>query len=140
MDPAGRKEVLQLAADLTHNKGMNLLFSSHILPDVEAVCNYVVVLGRGKLLAQGDIQQLKELHYQTFDLRLKSDGVLFAQRLVATGCSVEHHDDDLRVRIPSDRSERLLWEIAADEGEQIRHLRPQRSTLEEVFLNAVERK
>src|SRR4029079_3652076 len=51
MDPAGRVEVLELAQDLAHNKGMSMLFSSHLLPDVEAVCNYVVVLGGGKLLA-----------------------------------------------------------------------------------------
>ena len=57
MDPAGREEVLELPRDLAHNKGMNLIFSSHILPDVEAVCDYVVVLGRGKLLAQGEIRR-----------------------------------------------------------------------------------
>src|SRR5436309_9038509 len=72
MDPAGRQEVLELSRDLAHNKGMSLLFSSHLLPDVEAVCNYVVVLGSGKLLAQGEIQQLKQLHEQTFDVRLKA--------------------------------------------------------------------
>ena len=71
MDPAGREEVLELVTTLPHNKGMNLLFSSHLLPDVEAVCDYVVVLGGGKLLAQGQIQELKKLHLQTFDVRLK---------------------------------------------------------------------
>ena len=45
----------------------------------------------------------------------------------------------LRVRIPAGGSPQLLWEVAAAEHEQIRYLRPQRSTLEEVFLNAVER-
>ena len=39
MDPAGREEVLKLAHDLAHNKGMSLLFSSHLLPDMEAVCD-----------------------------------------------------------------------------------------------------
>jgi ABC-2 type transport system ATP-binding protein len=139
MDPAGRKEVLELSADLTRNKGMNLLFSSHILPDVEAVCDYVIVLGAGKLLAQGEIQQLKEIHQQTFDVRLKSDGVAFTERLLAAGCQAEPQDDVLRVRIPLGQTPRMLWEIAAENNEQIRHLRPQRSTLEEVFLNAVER-
>jgi len=139
MDPAGRKEVLELAADLTRNKGMNLLFSSHILPDVEAVCDYVVVLGAGKLLAQGEIQQLKEIHQQTFDVRLKSDGVAFTERLLVAGCEAESQDDVLRVRIPFGQTPRMLWEIAAEHNEQIRHLSPQRSTLEEVFLNAVER-
>ncbi len=53
MDPAGRDEILELARDLAHNKGMSLMFSSHLLPDVEAVCDYVVVLGSGRLLAAG---------------------------------------------------------------------------------------
>ncbi len=139
MDPAGRQAVLDLAHDLAHNKGMNLLFSSHLLPDVEAVCDYVIVLGGGKLLAQGEIQQLKQSHDQTFDVRLKGDMRSFAARLSAIGCSTELLDDLLRVRIPAGRSQELLWEAAAKENEQIRYLRPQRSTLEEVFLNAVER-
>jgi ABC-2 type transport system ATP-binding protein len=138
MDPAGRQEVLQLARDLTHNKGMNLLFSSHLLPDVEAVCDYVLVVGSGKLLAQGEIQDLKKLHEQTFDVRLKGTMSRFAARLDAAGCATEFHDDVLRVRIPTGSSQQLLWEVAASEKEQIRYLRPQRTTLEEVFLKAVE--
>jgi ABC-2 type transport system ATP-binding protein len=139
MDPAGRQEVLALAHDLAHNKGMNLLFSSHLLPDVEAVCDYVVVLGAGKLLAEGQIQELKRLHEQTFDVRLKGDMGPFSQQLAARGCRAELHADQLRVRIPAGQSQQLLWEVAASQNEQIRYLRPQRSTLEEVFLNAVER-
>jgi ABC-2 type transport system ATP-binding protein len=139
MDPAGRQEVLDLAHDLAHNKSMNLLFSSHLLPDVEAVCDYVVVLGGGKLLAQGQIQELKQLHEQTFDVRLKAEMGPFAERLAALGCRTEFRDDLLRVRIPAGQSPRMLWEAVAEENGQIRHLRPQRSTLEEVFLNAVER-
>src|SRR4029434_6721049 len=75
MDPAGREEVIALARDLAHNKGMSLLFSSHLLPDVEAVCDYVVVLGGGKLLTQGNIAELKQGHQQCFEVRLKADGV-----------------------------------------------------------------
>jgi ABC-2 type transport system ATP-binding protein len=131
--------VLELARDLAHNKGMNLLFSSHLLPDVETVCNYVIVLGGGRLLAQGEIQELKQLHEQVFDVRLKGNMASFAERLEALGCSAAIQDDFLRVRIPAGRSQRMLWEVAASQQEQIRYLRPQRSTLEEVFLNAVER-
>ena len=138
MDPAGRQDILELARDLAHNKGMSLLFSSHLLPDVEAVCDYVVVLGSGKLLAEGLIQQLKQLHDQCFDVRLKADMAPFARRLAALGCSTEVQDDVLRVRIPAGHSPQMLWQAAADEHEQIRYLRPQRSTLEEVFLKAVE--
>src|SRR5437764_13259030 len=58
MDPAGRVEILELAKDLSRNKGMSLLFSSHLLRDVEEVCDHVIVLGRGRLLAQGNINEL----------------------------------------------------------------------------------
>ena len=138
MDPAGRQEVLELARDLAHHKGMSLLFSSHLLPDVEFVCDYVIVLGSGRLLAEGQIQELKQGHPQSFEVRLKSDMGPFARRLSAAGCAITERDDVLVVRIPDGQSPRLLWEAAAGEGEQIRYLRPQRSTLEEVFLDAVE--
>ncbi|MGA2582734.1 MAG: ABC transporter ATP-binding protein [Tepidisphaeraceae bacterium] len=138
MDPAGREEILQLARDLAHNKGMSLLFSSHLLPDVEAVCDHIVVLGGGKLLTQGDLQQLKQVHNRCFEVRLKLDGNGFSQRLSALGCTVESHDDLLLVQIPEGKSPQMLWQTALEEKQQIRYLRPQRSTLEEVFLKAVE--
>jgi ABC-2 type transport system ATP-binding protein len=138
MDPAGREEVLELAKDLAHNKGMSLLFSSHLLPDVEAVCDHVVVLGAGRLLAEGRIRDLKQVHQRCFEVRLKADSDLFARRLEALGCATQRHDDRLLVQLPVSESLQLLWRTAAEEGQQIRYLRPQRSTLEEVFLKAVE--
>jgi ABC-2 type transport system ATP-binding protein len=138
MDPAGREDILELTRDLAHNKGMSLLFSSHLLPDIEAVCDYVVVLGGGKLLTQGSIQQLKQVHSRCFEVRIKADLAPFAARLAALGCRSEIRDDVLIVQIPDGRSPQLLWEVASEQKQQIRHLRPQRSTLEEVFLKAVE--
>jgi ABC-2 type transport system ATP-binding protein len=139
MDPAGRQEILELARDLAHNKGMNLLFSSHLLPDVEFVCDYVVVLGGGKLLADGRIDELKQVHRQCYEVRLKADNAEFARELAQRGCTTESHEDVLFVRVPEGQSQQMLWQMAAERQHQIRHLRPQRSTLEEVFLSAVER-
>ncbi len=138
MDPAGRQEMLELARDLAHNKGMSLLFSSHLLPDVEFVCDHVVVLGGGRLLAQGNIQELKALHEEAYEVRVKADGGRFAHRLGEIGCGVQASDDRLIVRLPPGRSQQLLWQVATEAGEQIRYLRPQRNTLEEVFLKALE--
>jgi ABC-2 type transport system ATP-binding protein len=140
MDPAGRQEILELARDLAYNKGMSLLFSSHLLPDVESVCDHVLVLGRGELLAAGKIQELKRSHTQTFELRLKADAEHFARRLDEAGCQTELHEDLLRVQLPEGRNQTLLWELAHRAQVQVRYLRPQRSTLEEVFLQAVEQR
>ena len=138
MDPAGRQEILELARDLAHGKDMSLLFSSHLLPDVEFVCDYVVVLGKGRLLAEGEIRDLKQRHDGSYEVRVKADAEAFGRRLTAAGCRVEEHDHSLRVQLPAGQSERLLWSLAAEAGEQIRHLRPQQSTLEEIFLKAVQ--
>jgi ABC-2 type transport system ATP-binding protein len=138
MDPGGRQEMLELARDLTHNKGMSLLFSSHLLPDVEFVCDHVVVLGGGRLLAQGNIQELKARDDAAYEVRVKGDAGGFARRLDEAGCSVEAHEGPLVVRLPRGQSQQLLWEVAAAAGEQIRHLRPRRNTLEEVFLKALD--
>jgi ABC-2 type transport system ATP-binding protein len=138
LDPAGRTELLELARDLAHGREMNLLFSSHLLPDVEAVCDYVVVLGAGRLLAQGAIRDLKNLHERCYEVRVKTEREAFAQRLSAAGCVVHPQDHMLLVRVPPGASEQMLWAEAAASDVQIRHLRPQRSTLEEVFLKALE--
>jgi ABC-2 type transport system ATP-binding protein len=137
MDPAGRQEMIALARDLSHGKGMSLLFSSHLLPDVEAVCDEVVVMGRGQLLAQGNIQEMKAAHPRSFDVRVKGEAEPFRARLLAAGCGVEPTDDYLWVTLPDGQTPDLLWRLAADAGEQIRHLRPHRSSLEDVFLKAV---
>src|SRR5207253_5962652 len=92
MDPAGRQEMIDLARDLSHAKGMSLLFSSHLLPDVEAVCDHVIVLGRGRLLAQGAIQELKQAHPGAFEVRLKGDPEPFLRRLREAGGAAEPHD------------------------------------------------
>jgi ABC-2 type transport system ATP-binding protein len=139
MDPSGRKEIIELARDLAHSKGMSLIFSSHLLPDVEAVCDYIVVLGSGRLLAEGKIQELKQLHKQWFEVRLKSSPAPFAEKLTALGCAAKVRDDLLLVQLPDGQSPQIIWRAAAEHREQIRYLRPQRSTLEEVFLKAVER-
>jgi ABC-2 type transport system ATP-binding protein len=138
MDPAGREETLALSRDLAQNKGMNLLFSSHLLPDVEAVCEHVVVLGGGAVLTQGRIEEMKQIHKRCFEVRLKAEPGPFAQLLAAQGCGTQLRDDLLIVELPEGGSPQMLWETAAREHQQIRWLRPQRSTLEEVFLKAVE--
>lgn len=137
MDPAGREEILELARDLSARKDMSLLFSSHLLPDVEAVCDYVVVLGRGRLLAQGRIDELKQPHDRQLEVRVKGDPLAFAGRLAERGVRAEQMDDHLVVDLSPGATTTVVWEAALQAGEQVRAVRPRRSTLEEVFLNAV---
>jgi ABC-2 type transport system ATP-binding protein len=139
MDPAGREELLELSRDLSRHKGMSLLFSSHLLPDVESVCDYVVVMGAGKVLTQGTIQELKQIHNRCFEVRLKAESNTFVARLNQLGCTAEAREDLILVKVPEGETQEIFWRVVAEQGQQIRYLRPQRSTLEEVFLHAVEK-
>ncbi len=137
MDPAGREEVLELSRDLSRNKGMSLLFSSHLLPDVEAVCDHVMVLGRGKLLASGRLEDMLKRHARQSEVRVKGDQAAFADRLASRGVRAEPFEDRLLVELADGQTLGVLWESARETGEQIRSLRPRQSTLEEVFLEAL---
>src|SRR5262249_3852667 len=129
MDPAGRVEILELARDLTRNKGLSLLFSSPLLPDVEEGCHHGIVLGRGRLWAQGCINELKAQQQGVYEVRVKTQGDDFARQLTASGCRTEPTDDCLLVHLPAGSDSRLVWQTASELGHQVRWLKPRRSSL-----------
>ena len=116
-------------------------FASHLLPDVEYACDYVVVLDHGKVATEGPIDALKQPRGRVYELRVKtSDGGLaaFLERLRAEGLDCHATDDDvMRVFVPGDGGARRLFELASAEHAQVRHLRPSVPTLEDVFAHAV---
>src|SRR5881392_2760770 len=73
MDPKGRDEMLELVRDLARNKGVNLILSSHLLPDVEYTCDSVVVMDKGTIATQGPIKELKGPAGYVYELRVKGD-------------------------------------------------------------------
>src|SRR4051794_16552901 len=73
MDPKGRDEMLELVRDVAHNKGMNLILSSHLLPDVEYTCDYVVVMDKGQGATAGPIDSLKGHGGRVFEVRVKGE-------------------------------------------------------------------
>jgi ABC-2 type transport system ATP-binding protein len=140
MDPKGRDEMLELVRDLARNKGVNLILSSHLLPDVEYTCDSVIVMDKGRIAAAGPIEKLKQPRGRVYELRVKtaSDLESFFDRLRAAGLDCHATDEDVvRVFVPGEGGARQLFAIAAAEKAQVRHLRPSVPTLEDVFAHAV---
>jgi ABC-2 type transport system ATP-binding protein len=141
MDPKGRDEMLELVRDLAHNKGVNLILSSHLLPDVEYTCDHVVVLDKGTVATAGPIDALKQPRGRVYELRVKTPtGELqpFIACLHAAGLDCHQTDEDvMRVFVPGDGGARQLFALASAERVQVRHLRPSVPTLEDVFAHAV---
>jgi ABC-2 type transport system ATP-binding protein len=141
MDPKGRDEMLELVRDLAHNKGVNLILSSHLLPDVEFTCDYVVVMDKGSIATAGPIEGLKQPRGQVYELRVKAPGGdvgPFLQKLRTAGLDCHATDEDImRVFVPGEGGARDLFALASAERVQVRHLRPSVPTLEDVFAHAV---
>ena len=152
MDPKGRDEMLELIRDLGHNKNVNLILSSHLLPDVEFTCDHVIVMDKGQVVAQGPIAELKGPGGRVFELRVKGNLPLFIDVLRGAGLECHSTDDDvMRVFVPARLSsaverdaagrlpndQRIIFELAAKHGVQVRHLRPSVPSLEDVFAKAV---
>jgi ABC-2 type transport system ATP-binding protein len=140
MDPKGRDEMLELIRDLAHNKSVNLILSSHLLPDVEYTCEQVVVMDKGRIAAAGPIDALKQPRGRVYELRVKTQGDLdgFFEHLRAAGLECHSTDDDVvRVFVPGEGGARKLFALSAAAGVQVRHLRPSVPTLEDVFAHAV---
>src|SRR6187397_2215862 len=85
MDPKGREEMLDLIRDLAHNKGVDLILSSHLLPDVEYTCDHIIVLDKGTIAASGSLDQLKGPTGRVFEVRVKGPQAPFVAALVAAG-------------------------------------------------------
>jgi ABC-2 type transport system ATP-binding protein len=141
MDPKGRDEMLELVRDLAHNKGVNLILSSHLLPDVEYTCDHVVVMDKGRIAASGPIEALKQPRGRVYELRVKTptgdlDGFLEHLRVAGLDCHATD-EDVMRVFVPGEGGAQQLFALAAADHVQVRHLRPSVPTLEDVFATAV---
>jgi ABC-2 type transport system ATP-binding protein len=80
MDPKGRDEMLDLIRDLAHNKGVDLILSSHLLPDVEFTCDHVVVLDKGHGATSGLDRPFERPAGRVFEVRVKGDKRVSSQR------------------------------------------------------------
>ena len=143
MDPKGRDEMLDLIRDLARNKGVNLILSSHLLPDVEYTCDHVIVLDKGAIAASGTIDALKGPAGRAYEIRLKGDAAAFVAQASLAGFECREADEDvMRVFVPGDPAaagddQRRLASMARDAGAQVRHLRASLPSLEDVFARAI---
>ena len=138
MDPKGRDEMLELVRDIAHNKGLNVILSSHLLPDVEYTCDHVVVIDKGSVATAGPIAGLKGHGGRVFELRVKGEEEAFVAVLREAGLECHATDEDvMRVFVPDGAGASVLFRLAAEHRVQVRHLRASVPTLEDVFAKAV---
>ena len=139
LDPRGRTEMLDLIRDLAYKRDISVMLSSHLLPDVEYVCRDVIVLKAGKVVSEGNIENLKKRDLTRYEIRVKGDPGAYTRQLTKVGVTWKISDGGLiQCELPKGRDANSLVKAALEAKVQLRHLLPQRSTLEDVFLESVE--
>jgi ABC-2 type transport system ATP-binding protein len=137
LDPQGREEMLALIRDIATRRGMSLILCSHLLHDVERVCEQVIVLNQGQIARQGSVRELTGARKQVFDVRFKGDASAVLTDLKDLGADWREGDDGVRLFLPEGQGPETVFRVAQQCGVQVRHLRPGAETLEDVFLRAL---
>ena len=141
LDPAGRDEMLKLVFDISHGKGVNVIVSSHLLPDIERTCDQVIVMRNGRIATQGDIADLRVMAGVQIDVELRVASEPFEAAMQRRGAQVFRQlGSRYRLTMPDGTTDagRQLFEAAKETGAQVRGFQPALRTLEDIFLEAVE--
>ena len=140
MDPQGRDDMLALIERIYRMLGIAVVVSSHILEDIERVCDHVVIIAEGRLVVD---QPLAGIGEPQGDLLVRIDGnqEAFVTRMNERGITVRRNPDgdlhDIDELIVSDNSQRTLdavRDVAAELDVGLRSLRMKGRTLEDLYL------
>ena len=139
LDPMGRTEMLDLLRILARKTGKSLILSTHLLEDVEGICDNLLVLDGGRAVVSGPLKELLSLGESTVAIRVKGNPDPFVAALASRGIRVERVGEELRVERPPD-GERVFFQAAVESRTQIRHMGRSVQSVEDLFLNTVSRR
>jgi len=131
LDPEGREEMLDLITRLDEF-GINAIVSSHVLPDIERTCSWVVMLDGGKVLRSGPLTDLSIS--EDVELEVIGDPGPVAAALTAAGAGVTMEGAALLISLAEGDPFTMVRDVLADTGIGIRRLGPRRTTLEDIYM------
>ena len=133
LDPAGMREVRQLLRRLADD-GRTVFVSSHILAEIESTCDRVAILAKGRLVTHGTVEEVISTAGHRSSVLVKVDDLdLGMWALRDAHLATERVNGDLRVDVPPERAGDVTRVLAAA-GHWVTELRPDRFSLEDVFL------
>jgi ABC-2 type transport system ATP-binding protein len=139
LDPTQIRSTRQLIREL--GRQHTILLSTHILSEVELVCDSVIIIYRGRVAASGPIKDLarqageQEVLAATFEGTVDPAAARELPGVVDTVCEVKAGDTHLRITsAAADGLSARLFELAIARGWKLKELRPERQTLEDMFV------
>ncbi|MHC4398220.1 MAG: ABC transporter ATP-binding protein [Planctomycetota bacterium] len=138
LDPEEREAMLHRVTVLAGEMGKAVVLSTHILPDVQATCQSVIILAKGMVRLTGQLDVLSRPAAPSLEVRPFGDAEPLADRIRQEGYEVEQDSDGVLTVNGADESVlRGIWTWAHEVDVGIRTLIPARTSLEQIFLEAV---
>jgi len=133
LDPVGRKEVRDLILD-ERGQGRTIFFSTHILPDVETMCDRVAILNRGKVVVSGELSELLRGSARRTDVHVLDASEEFQRACEADGHSTRRIRQRLVIEVEGERKVDGVVRRALDAGLAVAEVTPRSETLEDLFV------
>ena len=138
LDPIERRAMLGRLTTLAHDHGKTILLSTHVLPDVQAICDRVIVLAAGQVRLEGTLAELTRPVVPQLRLELDAAVDEVVARLTALGIPVTR-TGSLSLQLPAQHAAGLdrVWRATREAGAVVRALEPVQERFEDVFLRAL---
>ena len=139
LDPPHRRRMLDLIREIKEKGGVHVVLSSHLLRDVEQVCDEVLILRGGEIATYCDLEAERQANRKFIEVETVGDNGVFAAEIDRLGCEYALlGPHKLKMVLPEGVEVRQLYQIAADREIQIRRLDYRRDSLQDIFLRAME--
>jgi ABC-2 type transport system ATP-binding protein len=136
LDPLGRMDVRRIITSLKA-RGVTVFFSSHILPDVEAICDRVAILNKGRLLEIGALEEILKVRIEGHEVILAGWTAEMLDSIRKSCKELRTMGDRLHLRVDNPQQLEVLFSFAFAHKLEVISVNPVRPSLEEYFQSAV---
>lgn len=138
LDPAGRASMLELIEDLIAETGKSVILCTHLLGDVERLCEHIVVLHQGTVVRSGTMSELRGAASNRYEVGWLGDGRFFLERLRNAGVELPENpnpiDGRMIVSTPHEFRTAGFFELAQASSIVLSHLKPEEEDLQGIFF------
>jgi ABC-2 type transport system ATP-binding protein len=136
LDPVGRAQIRDVILEQAE-KGKTVLFSSHVLPDVEAICSRVGILGDGRVVESGTIEEMLSGSLETVELVLAELSPRVVGAVESMAKTLRKMRDRYVATTTNSQTASEIMKLVISEGGTVESVTPHRETLEDFFVRRI---
>lgn len=139
LDPMARQRMIQTLSEIRKTGSIRLLISSHLLRDIDEICDEVMILKQGRLAAICNIEEERRSHRNFIEVETMGEAASFCEALRGRGCECAcFAGGRIKLVMPDSIDVRDLYVAAGEHGVEIRRIHRRRDSLEDIFLRAMD--